>query len=85
MRSCCCLQNEPLPLPVHDELWTLIDDMKLKAELASILPTRRALDVWTRLFKIAARLLIAEGLTRHVLRLHLMTSPSFETALVDAL
>jgi hypothetical protein len=29
-------KNEPLPLPVHDELWTLIDDghMKLKAELA---------------------------------------------------
>ena len=27
-------KNEPLPLAVHDELWTLIDDMKLKAELA---------------------------------------------------
>jgi hypothetical protein len=29
-------KNEPLPLPVHDELWIVIDDghMKLKAELA---------------------------------------------------
>jgi hypothetical protein len=27
-------KNEPLPLPVHDDLWTLIEDMKLKAELA---------------------------------------------------
>ena len=27
-------KNEPLPLPVHDELWTLIKEMKLKAELA---------------------------------------------------
>ena len=27
-------KNEPLPLAVHDQLWTLIDDMKLKAELA---------------------------------------------------
>jgi hypothetical protein len=29
-------KNEPLPLPVHDELWTLIDNghVKLKAELA---------------------------------------------------
>jgi hypothetical protein len=27
-------KNEPLPLAVHDELWTLLDDMKLKAELA---------------------------------------------------
>ena len=27
-------KNEPLPLAVHDELWTLIADMKLKAELA---------------------------------------------------
>jgi hypothetical protein len=27
-------KNEPLPLAVHDQLWTLIVDMKLKAELA---------------------------------------------------
>jgi hypothetical protein len=27
-------KNEPLPLGVHDELWTLIEEMKLKAELA---------------------------------------------------
>jgi hypothetical protein len=27
-------KNEPMPLPVHDELWRLIQDMKLKAELA---------------------------------------------------
>ena len=27
-------KNEPLPLAVHDELWTLIKEMKLKAELA---------------------------------------------------
>jgi hypothetical protein len=27
-------KNEPLPLPVHDELWRLIDDVKFKAELA---------------------------------------------------
>ena len=27
-------KNERLPLAVHDELWTLIADMKLKAELA---------------------------------------------------
>ena len=27
-------KNEPLPLAVHDELWRLIDNMKLKAELA---------------------------------------------------
>jgi hypothetical protein len=27
-------KNEPLPLVVHDELWTLIDDLKLKAEFA---------------------------------------------------
>ena len=27
-------KNEPLPLTVHDELWTLIEKMKLKAELA---------------------------------------------------
>jgi len=27
-------KNEPLPLAVHDELWTLIQEMKLKAELA---------------------------------------------------
>jgi hypothetical protein len=27
-------KSEPLPLAVHDELWTLIDEMKLKAELA---------------------------------------------------
>ena len=27
-------KNEPLPLAVHDELWTLIEQMKLKAELA---------------------------------------------------
>lgn len=27
-------KNEPLPVAVHDELWTLIEDMKLKAELA---------------------------------------------------
>jgi hypothetical protein len=27
-------KNEPLPLAVHDELWTLIEEMKLKAELA---------------------------------------------------
>ena len=26
-------KNEPIPLPVHDELWTLIGDVKLKAEL----------------------------------------------------
>jgi hypothetical protein len=27
-------KNEALPLSVHDELWTLLDDIKLKAELA---------------------------------------------------
>ena len=27
-------KNEALPLAVHDELWTLLDEMKLKAELA---------------------------------------------------
>jgi hypothetical protein len=27
-------KNEPMPLPVHDDLWGLIKDMKLKAELA---------------------------------------------------
>ena len=27
-------KNERLPLAVHDQLWTLIADMKLKAELA---------------------------------------------------
>ena len=27
-------KNEPLPLAVHDELWTLTQEMKLKAELA---------------------------------------------------
>jgi hypothetical protein len=27
-------KNESLPLAVHDELWTLIEEMKLKAELA---------------------------------------------------
>ena len=27
-------KNEALPLAVHDELWTLIDEMTLKAELA---------------------------------------------------
>ena len=27
-------KSGPLPLAVHDELWTLIDEMKLKAELA---------------------------------------------------
>jgi hypothetical protein len=27
-------KNEPLPLPIHDNLWTLVEDMKLKAELA---------------------------------------------------
>jgi hypothetical protein len=40
-------KNEPLPLAVHDELWTLIDDMKLKAELAidpSYLTGARCLD-----------------------------------------
>jgi len=26
--------NEPLPVNIHDELWTLIDDMNLKVELA---------------------------------------------------
>ena len=36
-------KNEPLPLAVHDELWTLIKEMKLKAELCnrSILCHRR--------------------------------------------
>ena len=28
-------KNEPLPLAVHDELWTLIKEMKLKAEWAA--------------------------------------------------
>ena len=37
-----------------------------------------------RLFKIAGRHLIAERPTRHGRRLHLMTSPSFETAPADA-
>jgi hypothetical protein len=27
-------KNEPMPLPVHDDLWRLIEDMRLKAELA---------------------------------------------------
>ena len=27
-------KNEPMPLPVHDELWRLLEDIKLKAELA---------------------------------------------------
>ena len=27
-------KNELLPVAIHDELWTLIEDMKLKAELA---------------------------------------------------
>ena len=27
-------KSEPLPLAVHNELWTLIEEMKLKAELA---------------------------------------------------
>jgi hypothetical protein len=27
-------KKEPLPLAVHEQLWTLIDEMKLKAELA---------------------------------------------------
>jgi len=27
-------KNEPIPLPLYDELWTLSEDMKLKAELA---------------------------------------------------
>jgi hypothetical protein len=27
-------KNEALPLPIHDDLWMQIEDMKLKAELA---------------------------------------------------
>ena len=27
-------KNEPLPVGIHDELWRLLEDMKLKAELA---------------------------------------------------
>jgi hypothetical protein len=27
-------KNEPLSLAIHDELWTLIEEMKLKAKLA---------------------------------------------------
>jgi hypothetical protein len=27
-------KNEPMPVPVQDELWGLIEDVKLKAELA---------------------------------------------------
>ena len=58
-------KNEPLPLAVHDQLWTLIVDMKLKAELAIDPPMPRARDVSRCLFKIAARHLIAERLMRH--------------------
>jgi hypothetical protein len=27
-------KSEPMPLPLHDELWRLVEDVKLKAELA---------------------------------------------------
>jgi hypothetical protein len=27
-------KNEPMPIPVHDNLWRLVEEMKLKAELA---------------------------------------------------
>jgi len=27
-------KNEPLPMGIHDELWRLLEDIKLKAELA---------------------------------------------------
>jgi hypothetical protein len=40
-------KNEPLPLPVHDELWRLIDEIKLKRSLRWILPTPPVRDVWT--------------------------------------
>ncbi len=51
-------KNEALPLAVHDELWALLDDMKLKAELAidpsyttgarcldTLIQARRAMDM----------------------------------------
>jgi hypothetical protein len=57
-------KSEPLPLAVHDELWRLIDIMKLKAELA-IDPSYEVRDVWMRSFKIAGWRPIAERLTRH--------------------
>jgi hypothetical protein len=41
-------KSEPMPLSVHDELWGLIEDMKLKAELAfdpSYTTGARCLDV----------------------------------------
>ena len=65
-------KNEPLPLPVHDELWTLIDDMKLKAELA--IDPQQAPACWMRSFKAAGRHLIPEPPTRDGRRLHLTTS-----------
>ena len=49
-------KNEPLPLAVHDELWTLIKEMKLKAELAidpSYATGARVLDALIRERRVA--------------------------------
>jgi hypothetical protein len=73
-------KNEPLPLAVHDELWTLIEEMKLKAELAIDPSYATGPESSTPSFKVAGQPLITERLTRRGRLLHLMTSPSFETA-----
>jgi hypothetical protein len=65
-------KDEPLPLAIRDELWPLIEEMKLKAELA--IDPQQAPACWMRSFKAAGRHLIPEPPTRDGRRLHLTTS-----------